>query len=170
MDLPGAGYFYTLAQVGITFAGFAALLMGLRQMRGAGMSKFHLWVARSYVQSGLFTAMNAMLSPLFFFMGFGERLTWQAVSAFVAVQSLFLIAMAPRQWRRNTQRPIPVRLYAQIALGLLINAVLLFNAAGWPYPPSGGVVLFAISWNLFAFFAQFAESIRFFFEEGDEEP
>jgi len=44
MDLPGASYFYTLAQIGITFSGFAALLMGLRQMRGAAMSKFHLWV------------------------------------------------------------------------------------------------------------------------------
>jgi hypothetical protein len=42
MDLPGAGYFYTLAQVGITFAGFAAILMTLRQMRGASLSKFHL--------------------------------------------------------------------------------------------------------------------------------
>jgi len=53
MDLPGAGYFYTLAQVGITFAGFAAILMTLRQMRGASLSKFHLWVAQSYVTSGM---------------------------------------------------------------------------------------------------------------------
>ncbi len=69
MDLPGASYFYTLAQVGITFSGFAAMLMALRQMRGAGMSKFHLWVAKSYVQSGLVTAINAMLSPLIFGLG-----------------------------------------------------------------------------------------------------
>jgi hypothetical protein len=76
MELTGAGYFYTLAQVGITFAGFAALLMTVREMRGAGMSKFHLWVARSYVQSGMFTAVNAMLSPLLFGLGFSERMTW----------------------------------------------------------------------------------------------
>ena len=62
MDLTGASYFYTLAQVGITFAGFAAILMTIRQMRGVSMSKFHLWVARSYVQSGMVTAMNALLS------------------------------------------------------------------------------------------------------------
>jgi hypothetical protein len=29
----------------------------------------------------------------------------------------------------------------------------------------GGLVMLAVSWNLFAFFAQFAESLRFFFEE-----
>jgi hypothetical protein len=40
--------------------------MGLRQMRGASMSKFHLWVARSYIQSGLITAINAMLSPMLY--------------------------------------------------------------------------------------------------------
>src|SRR5215472_11471646 len=72
MELSGAGYFYTLAEVGITFAGFAALLMTVREMRGTGMSKFHLWVARSYVQSGMFTAVNAMLSPLLFGLGFSE--------------------------------------------------------------------------------------------------
>jgi hypothetical protein len=61
--------------VGITFSGFAAILMGLREKRGSGMSKFHLWVARSYVQSGLVTAMNAMLPPLLFFLGVTERAT-----------------------------------------------------------------------------------------------
>ena len=69
MDLPGASYFYTLAQIGITFSGFAALLMALRQMRGSDLSKFQLWVTRAYVQSGLVTAMNAMLSPLLYGLG-----------------------------------------------------------------------------------------------------
>ena len=59
MELPHAVYFYTLAQVGITFAGFATILMALRETRGRGMSKFHLWVAKSYIQSGLVTAMSA---------------------------------------------------------------------------------------------------------------
>ena len=52
-----------------------------------------------------------------------------------------------------------------MAAGALINTALLLNAAGWPFVPSGGMVMLAISWNLFAFFAQFAESIRYFFEE-----
>ena len=165
MDLPGAGYFYTLAQVGITFAGFAALLMGLRQMRGASMSKFHLWVSRAYVQSGLVTAMNAMLAPLLFGLGLPERATWQATSAFVAIQSFVLILAVPRQWREATERPIELRVKIHIGLGLLINTGLLLNAAGWPFVPSGGILMLAVSWNLFAFFAQFAQSITFFFEE-----
>jgi hypothetical protein len=165
MDLPGAGYFYTLAQVGITFAGFAAILMTVRQMQGVSLSKFHLWVARSYVQSGMVTAMNAMLSPLLFGLGLSERMTWQAASVIIAVQSIVLIAMAPRQWRSVTDQPLQFRVKVHIVLGLLINVALLANAAGRPFEPMGGVVMLAVSWNLFAFFAQFAESLRFFFEE-----
>jgi len=169
MDLPGASYFYTLAQVGITFSGFAAMLMALRQMRGAGMSKFHLWVAKSYVQSGLVTAMNAMLSPLIFALGASVERTWQVASVVIAAQSIVLIVMAPKQWRENTNRPMETRLKVHIGFGLLINGVLLLNAMSWPFPSSGGIVMLAVSWNLFAFFIQFAESIRFFFEEEEEE-
>ena len=165
MDLPGSGYFYTLAQVGIAFSGFAALLIAVRQMRGAGLSKFHLWVARSYVQSGLVTTMNALFAPLLFFLGVGERLTWQIASAFIAVQSLALLAMAPGQWRIAAGRPIELRLKVHIALGIVVNAALLLNAAGWPFAPNGGLVMLVISWNLFAFFLQFVESLRYFFEE-----
>ena len=169
MDLPGAGYFYTLAQVGITFAGFAAILMTIRQMRGVSMSKFHLWVARSYVQSGMVTAMNALLSPLLFGLGLSERMTWQVASVIIAVQSIVLIVLAPGQWRAATDRPLETRVKIHIALGLLINVALLANAAGWPFEPMGGLVMLAVSWNLFAFFLQFAESIRFFFEEEHDE-
>src|SRR4030088_347848 len=95
MELPGAGYFYTLAQVGITFAGFAAILMTLRQMRRASLCKFHLWVAQSYVTSGMVTAMNALLSPMLFGLGFSEGLTWQIASPLLAVQSVVLIVPAP---------------------------------------------------------------------------
>ncbi len=169
MDLPGASYFYTLAQVGITFSGFAALLMGLRQMRGAGMSKFHLWVAKSYVQSGLVTAMNAMLSPLLYGLGASIEQTWRTASIIIAAQSIALIVMAPKQWREATNRPLDMRVKVHISLGLLINTALLLNAVGWPFPPSGGIIMLAVSWNLFAFFVQFAESVRFFFEEDAED-
>ena len=111
------------------------------------------------------TAMNALLSPLLFGMGFSERTTWQIASVLIAVQSIMLIVLVPGQWRDVEGGPLLTRVKVQMALGLLINAALLANAAGWPFSPFGGPVMLAISWNLFAFFAQFAESVRFFFEE-----
>ena len=168
MDLPGASYFYTLAQIGITFSGFAALLMALRQMRGAAMSKFHLWVARSYIQSGLVTAMNAMTAPLLFALGLDLEMTWRAASAIIAGQAIALIMLAPKQWQSVTAMKVPARLKPHIASGLLINVILLANAVGYPFAPSGGVVMLAVSWNLFAFFLQFAESVSFFFESEED--
>src|SRR6266699_1737743 len=117
MDLPGAGYFYTLAQVGITFAGFAAILMTLRQMRGASLSKFHLWVAQSYVTSGMVTAMNALLSPLLFGMGLSERMTWQIASGLIAVQSVVLMVVVPGQWRAAEGGPLLTRVKVHIGFG-----------------------------------------------------
>ena len=167
MELPHEFYFYTLAQVGITFAGFATILMALRESRGGGMSKFHLWVAKSYIQSGLVTAMNAMLAPLMFGMGLDQIATWRATSLLIGLPAVVMLFLAPRQWRQTTDMPVRPRLWVQIVLGLLINGALLFNAAGWPAPPGAGLVMLAISWNLFGFFVQFAESVSFFF--GDEE-
>jgi hypothetical protein len=63
---------------------------------------------------------------------------------------------------------VRLRLKVQIALGLAVNGALLFNAAGWPMPPGAGLVMLAVSWNLFGFFVQFAESVNFFFGTEDE--
>jgi hypothetical protein len=164
MELPHAPYFYTLAQIGITFAGFAAILLALRESRGRPMSKFDLWVARSYIQSGLVTAMNALLSPLLFAFGLSESMTWQLASLLIGVPAVFMMLQAPGQWRIHTDLPVRPRLWVQIGLGVMVNGALLFNAAGWPFAPGGSLVMLAVSWNLFSFFAQFAESVNFFFE------
>jgi hypothetical protein len=165
MELPHEAYFYALATVGITFAGFATILMALREGRGSGMSKFHLWVAKSYIQSGLVTAMCAMLPPLLFAFGMDVALTWRASSFAIGVPALAMLATAPSQWRAVTDMPIRPRLWVQVVVGVIINGALLFNAAGWPLAPAAGPVMLAVSWNLFSFFAQFAESVSFFFED-----
>ena len=167
MELPHAPYFYTLAQIGITFAGFAAILLALRESRGRPMSKFDLWVARSYIRSGLVTAMNALLSPLLFAFGLSERTTWQLASLLIGVPAVFMILRAPGQWRARTDLPVLPRIWVQIGLGVVVNGALLLNAAGWPWRPDGSFIMLAVSWNLFSFFAQFAESVNFFFEGED---
>ena len=164
MELPHAPYFYTLAQIGITFAGFAAILLALRESRGRPMSKFDLWVARSYIQSGLVTAMSAMLSPLLFAFGLSERMTWQLASLLIGVPALIMMLRAPGQWRARTNLPVLPRIWVQIGLGVMVNGALLLNAVGWPWRPDGSFIMLAVSWNLFSFFAQFAESVNFFFE------
>ena len=165
MELTHAPFFYTLAQIGIAFAGFATILMALRESRG-GLSRFHLWVAKSYIQSGLVTVISAMLPPLLFGFGLSEHLTWQASSLLVGLPALAMLVTAPGQWRANTDMPVRRRLKVQIAIGIAINGALRLNAAGWPFAPDGAPLMLAVSWNLFSFFAQFAESVNFFSEGG----
>ena len=160
MDLPHEGYFYALATVGITFAGFATILMALREGRGSGMSRFHVWVAKSYIQSGLVTAFCSMLPPLLFAFGMNIDLTWRASSLLIGLPALGMLATAPREWRKVTDQPIRPRLWVQIVLGTLINSYLLLNAAGWPLAPAAGPVMLAVSWNLFSYFAQRSEERR----------
>jgi hypothetical protein len=169
MDIPGADYFYALAQVGITFSGFSALLIAVQQIRGVSLSGFHKWVARIFVQSGMVTTANAMLAPLFFGMGLTEAMTWRVSSVIIAISSVIRIWRLPTQWRTATKRQMDMRVKIHIWLIMLLNVGLLLNAIGWPFAPSGGLVMFTISWNLFAFFFQFAESVRFFFDEEVEE-
>ena len=167
MELPHAAYFYTLAQIGIAFAGFATILMALRESRGRPMSGFDLWVAQSYIQSGLVTAVCAMLPPLLFGFGLSEGRTWQVASLLIGLPSLAMLLLAPGQWRARTDMPIRPRLWVQIGVGLIINLALLCNAAGWPWRADGSFVMLAVSWNLFGFFAQFAESVNFFVEQDE---
>lgn len=163
--LPHEAYFYALATVAITFAGFASILLALRQGRGAPLSRFHLWVAKAYIQSGLITAISAMLPPLLYGLGMDEILTWRACSLLIGLPALALLVTAPREWRRVSDKPVPTRLWVQIIFGVGVNLALLANAAGWPHPPAVGLVMLGVSWNLFVFFIQFAESVNFFFEE-----
>jgi hypothetical protein len=168
MDIPGSDYFYTLAQVGITFSGFSALLIAVQQMRGVSLSGFHKWVAKIFIQSGMVTTANAMLAPLLYGMGLSEDVTWRAASAIIVISSVIRIWRLPGQWRAATNRPMELRVIVHVWLILLLNVALVMNALGWPFAPSGGLVMFTISWNLFAFFFQFAGSLRFFFDEEDE--
>jgi hypothetical protein len=49
MEVKGAGLLYTLATLSVTFAGFAALLLMLRQSAGAGLSALDRFLARTVV-------------------------------------------------------------------------------------------------------------------------
>jgi hypothetical protein len=65
VELPGAVYLYTLATLAMTFAGFCAIVIVLRQTTGKRISGFHIVLTRLYLESGLFAAAFCMLPPLF---------------------------------------------------------------------------------------------------------
>ena len=63
MELPGAGGFYTLAQLAMAFAGFTAIVVVLRQSAGKPLSPLHVLFTSVYVELGLMATAFAMLAP-----------------------------------------------------------------------------------------------------------
>ena len=150
MDLPGAGYFYTLAQVGITFAGFAALLMAITQMRSFQMSKFHLWVTRAYVQSGLVTAMQAMLAhaDLVVTARIAGRIVGvsRAITDFAYCTYLSDLAVDAAEQRRGIGRELLRRTHD--AAGLHTTLILLAAPAAESYYPHIGMTEHPSCWTI----------------------
>jgi hypothetical protein len=54
MDLPGTAYLYTLATLMVTFAGFSALLLMIRQAAGAQLSPLDRFLTRTVVGNSLY--------------------------------------------------------------------------------------------------------------------
>jgi len=59
-----SGYLYTIATVGMTFAGLSVLTMILRQILGGRMTKWDSWVTRTWIQLGFMTTFGSILPPL----------------------------------------------------------------------------------------------------------
>jgi hypothetical protein len=64
MEMAESGYLYTVAILGMTFIGFSALVMLLRQTVGLKLRPFDALFAYAYMEFGLIISMGALLPPL----------------------------------------------------------------------------------------------------------
>jgi hypothetical protein len=49
VDLPGSAYLYTLATLSMTFGGFCAIVIVLRQTAGKELSGWHIVLTRLFI-------------------------------------------------------------------------------------------------------------------------
>jgi hypothetical protein len=78
-------YLYTIATVGMTFAGLSVLTMILRQMLGGQMTKWDSFVTRTWVQLGFMTTFGSILPPLVLLFGGPASVAWRVSSGVMAV-------------------------------------------------------------------------------------
>src|SRR5215471_17600351 len=97
MELAGSAYLYTLATLAMTFAGFCAIVIVLRQTTGKELSGFHLVLTRLYLESGLFSAAFCMLPPLLAACGLSETTVWRVSSAIIVAVLLGYGATYPKR-------------------------------------------------------------------------
>jgi hypothetical protein len=149
MELPGSAYLYTLATLAMTFAGFCAIVIVLRQTTGKELSGFHLVLTRLYLESGLLSAAFCMLPPLLAVCGMSETMAWRSSSAIIVTVLLGYGATYPMRRAAIMAGPLPRSRWVPIvAVSMLVVIALVSNAIGFPYRPTIGPIAVAATCTL----------------------
>ncbi len=128
--MDASGYLYTIATVGMTFAGLSVLTMILRQMLGGQMTRWDSFVARTWVELGFMTTFGSILPPLLIVFGAPAPIAWRIPSGILAVLlgSWALTFPRRRQAVNPTRLPLPVVIFSLAmdiaALALAANAIV----------------------------------------------
>jgi hypothetical protein len=126
-----SGYLYTIATVGMTFAGLSVLTMILRQMLGGQMTKFDSFVTRTWVQLGFMTTFGSILPPPLILFGAPAPIAWRISSGVMAViLGSWALTFPRRRLAVNpTRLPLQVVIFSLsmdiAALVLAANAVVV---------------------------------------------
>ena len=129
--MDATAYLYTIANVGMTFAGLSVLTMILRQMIGGRITKFDSFVTRTWVQLGFMTTLGSILPPLLVLFGAPAPLAWYISSGVMAVVlGSWALTFPRRRLAVNpTRLPLEVVLFllamAIAALALAANAIVV---------------------------------------------
>jgi hypothetical protein len=126
-----SAYLYTIATVGMTFAGLSVLTMILRQMLGGRMTKFDSFVTRTWVQLGFMTTFGSILPPLLMLFAAPAPIAWRISSGVMAVMLGSWALTFPRRRRTVNPTPLPIQVVMFsvamdiAALVLAANAILV---------------------------------------------
>ena len=145
MEVTGAAYLYTIAVIGITFIGFSAIVMMLRQTSGQSLQRFDILIAHVYMEFGLIVTVGSLLPPLFSFWGLGSQMVWRASSAVLGLSLLAFSLTYPRRRREAVRESLPRYTKTNIAVIILIGAILAGNACGIVQDRMPAVYLSAIT-------------------------
>jgi hypothetical protein len=145
MESPETAYLYTIALLGITFMGFAAIVMLLRQTLGGHVRAFDVLFARVYMEFAVIVVMGAMLPPLLMLWELPIGAVWRLSSGLVGVLLLWIALSYPARRRATTGEPTPRYVRMNVTIILLISLTLLIAATGMLHERSGPAFLVALT-------------------------
>jgi hypothetical protein len=149
MDLPGASYLYTLAALSVTFVGFSALVLVLRQTFGGELSKLDILITRIFIQLGFLVAAGAMLPPLLALFSMPHPLIWRLCSLCSGVPFFLFAVTYPARRRVASGAGAPLAIWIDVILLASAALVLLGNGAGLGFTPAPGPFAGALTGILF---------------------
>jgi hypothetical protein len=139
-----SAYLYTIAAVGMTFAGLSVLTMILRQMLGGQLTKFDSFVTRTWVQLGFLTTFGAILPPLLMFFG-DPPIVWRISSGIMAVMlGTWALTFPKRRYDAKASR-LPVQVVIFLVAMNIAALALAANALFVPAERLTGVYAAAVT-------------------------
>jgi hypothetical protein len=145
MESTGTSYLYTLAVLGMTFMGFAAIVMVLRQTLGGHVRAFDVLFARVYMEFAGIVVAGSMLPPLLMFWELPIGAVWRLSSGLVGVPLLGIALSYPARRQATTGDPTPRYVRMNVTIILLISLTLLIAATGVLHERSGPAFLVALT-------------------------
>lgn len=127
METTGSAYLYTLAQIAITFAGFTALFMMLRQTFGGTTTKYDLFVTRNYLFFSFLVVIGALLPSLLAAFNIAQDLIWRLSSLAVAIPIGVFVVTYPMRRKSLIGTGFPLRVWPMQLIFASAAAVLFVN-------------------------------------------
>lgn len=130
--MDASAYLYTLATVGMTFAGLSVLTMILRQMLGGRITQFDSFVTRTWVQLGFMTTFGSILQPLLTLFAVPAPIAWRYSSGVMAVILGSWALTFPRRRREVNPTRLPLQVVIFCVAMDITSLVLAANATAVP--------------------------------------
>lgn len=124
--MDASGYLYTIATVGMTFAGLSVLTMILRQMLGGQITKWDSFVTRTWIQLGFLTTLGSILPPLLLLFEAPAPIAWRLSSGAMAVILGSWALTFPRRRHAVNPRRLPLQV---VTFSLAMDVAALAFAA-----------------------------------------
>ena len=160
MELTGTTYLYTLAALAVSFVGFSALVMILRQTFGGEVSKLDTLITRIFIQLGFMVAAGALLPSLLALFQLPHGLIWRLASAATAVPAFLFALTYPARRRAASGVRTPIVVWIDVLILLLAAIVLIANAIGIGLEPAPGPFAGALTAILFLSFWAYLQALN----------
>jgi hypothetical protein len=144
-ELPGAGYLYTMAILGMTFIGYSAVVMLLRQTLGRKLRAFDALFAHVYMEFGLIVSMGAMLPQMLMFWELSNSMIWRISSLLVGFPLLVFAVTYSARRKAASGETTPAYVWLNVTFVLLVSLTLLGASAGAAQERAGTVFITALT-------------------------
>ncbi|MGA8613200.1 MAG: hypothetical protein WB760_16170 [Xanthobacteraceae bacterium] len=153
MEIPGAILLYTLAAMMVTFTGFFALLLSLRQAVGVEMSQLDRLLAKTVVSHLFLVTWGSLLPPVLGLYGIPDDWIWRISAVLFAVPMLIHLLTYPYRRRRADEAVQSRTIYfVFVVLGSAsLIGMLVYVLTDLPHSPAAYITALLINFFTLAF-------------------